>query len=269
MLRVCLLIASFAIFALSPFAFAAEPRSAKRAVAFPEQCRNDRYYDCKPVQIPSPDRRSNVEVLYKPIDIAEGDQILEAFLRVTTPTQNIRDAALPTGFQDIDLLWSQDSKAFFVNGGNGGSYWGFWVYVYLADDPSDPREVTEQAQRDMLKQFPACKAAYPSADDARGCKKASRAVDEETCMKKEVDPKFNPEYNMTGIDWVGPSSVLVLAEVPCDTQWGGTMCQVMGYELNVPTGRILNRIDAKELKRRWQKSMAWEFHIPEPPVYCE
>jgi hypothetical protein len=132
----------------------------------------------------------------------------------------------------------------------------------------NPRDVTEEAQRDMLKEFPACKAAYPDADDAEGCQKASRP-DAGACTKTEADPKYSPEYNMTGIDWVNASSVLVMAEIPCSALYGGIMCQVMGYELEVPTGRILKRIDAKQLKLRWQKSMAWNFRIPEPPQYCE
>ena len=77
------------------------------------------------------------------------------------------------------------------------------------------------------------------------------------------------EYNMTGIDWASPSTILVMAEVPCSTSRGGIMCQVMGYELEVPTGRIRRRVDAKQLKLHWQKSMAWNFRVPEPPLYCE
>jgi len=251
-------------------AFATEPTWAKKAVAFPEQCTEDgvdRYQDCKPIRILSPDGRSSIEVFYRPVFIAD-HRILQAFLRLTTPTQGTREAAIPEGFQKIDLLWSPDSKAFFLNGGNGGAYWGFWVYVYLADDPTNPRDVTEDAQRDMLEEFPPCKAAYPNSDDAGGCKKTSRLTDR-TCMQAEADPKSSPEYNMTGIDWVNGSVILVMAEIPCSSSHGSIMCQVMGYELQVPTGQILKRIDARQLKLRWQKSMAWEFRIPDPPRYCE
>ena len=264
------LIVAFISVALTFPALAAEPTWAKKAVAFPQQCTDSgvyRYQDCKPIRILSPDGRSSIEVFYRPVAI-EDVRILQAFLRLTTPTQGMREVALPEGFQKIDLLWSPDSKAFFVNGGNGGGYWGFWVYVYLADDPTNPRDVTEDAQRDMLKEFPPCKAAYPNAADAVGCKKISRP-DEEKCMQDEADPKYSPEYNMTGIDWVNGSVILVMAEIPCSSSHGAIMCQVMGYELQVPTGQILKRIDARQLKLRWQKSMAWEFRIPDPPRYCE
>jgi hypothetical protein len=271
----------------TPVALAISPTWAKKAVAFPSQCDVEANgadknasprtalaplpttTACKPVSIPSPDGRSRVEVAYKKVKIEPDYLTLQAYLRVATPNRGTHDAALPEGFQNIDLLWSPDSHAFFVNGGNGGAYWGFWVYVYLADDPTEPRDVTEAAQRDMLKEFPPCKAAYPNGKDATGCKEGSRDIDVETCMETEADPKYSPEYNMTGIDWVNASTILVMAEVPCSSSYGGIMCQVRGYELEVPTGRILKRLDAKQLKLGWQKSMAWNFRIPDPPQYCE
>ena len=45
------------------------------------------------------------------------------------------------------------------------------------------------------------------------------------------------------------------------------MCQVMGYELEVPTGRILVRMPARELKRKYQSQMAWPMRIPDRPRY--
>ena len=255
------------LFAETPPALAAKPTWAKKATAFPEQCDPGNAQACHPVRIPAPDGKSSVEVRYRE-KFVSGAVFLQAYLRVTTPGRGTHDAALPEGFQNIDILWSPNSHAFFVDGGNGGGYWGFWVYVYLLDDPEDPRDVTEEAQRDMLEEFPACKAAYPNAEDATGCKKISRPIDVETCMETEANPMYSREYNMTGIDWITPSSILVMAEIPCDTEYGGIMCQVMGYELQVPTGRILKRIDAKHLKLEWQKSMAWAFRIPDLPKYC-
>jgi len=257
-------------------AFADQPTWAKKATSFPEQCDPGKTQACKPVRVSAPDGKSSVEVLYRKELVSGTDWVLQAYLRVTTPRRGAHDAALPEGFQDVDLLWSPDSRAFFVDGGGEkdfvagiirGGYWGRWVYVYLVDDPEDPRDVTEEAQRDMLAQFPPCKAAYPNSEDAGGCKEISRDV--RWCMDHEGSPKNAADYNMTGIDWVSPSTLLVMAEVPCDSLYGGIMCQVMGYELEVPTGRILERIDAKNLELGWQKSMAWKFRIPDPPRYCK
>src|SRR5208337_1696076 len=146
-------------------AFAVQPMWAKKATAFPEQCSLGKAEACQLVRIPSPDGKSSVEVLYRKERVSETDWVLQAYLRVTTPGRGTHEAALPEGFENIDLLWSPDSHAFFVDGCNGGAYWGFWVYVYLVDDPEAPRDVTEEAQRDMLAQFPPCKAAYPNAQD--------------------------------------------------------------------------------------------------------
>jgi hypothetical protein len=261
-------------------AFAVQPTWAKKATAFPEQCdpnakgANDNqsprtalsssFPPCIPVSISSPDGNGRIEVKYR----KGSEDLMIAHLEVTTPDKRTRTAELPEGFQNIDLLWSPDSKAFFVSGGEGGVYWGFWVYVYLVESPRlEPINLTYQAQRDMLRQFPPCKAAYPNSEDASGCKETSRKV--RWCMDHEGSPKNPPDYNMTGIDWVSPSTILVMAEIPCSSSRGGIMCQIMGYELEVPTGRILRRIDAKDLKLEWQKSMAWEFRIPDPPLYCK
>jgi hypothetical protein len=237
----------------------------------PELCYAGKTRECKPVRIPAPDGKSSVAVRYrKDFGNSDYDWVLQAFLRVTTPGAGAREAAVPeefsAGYYSVELLWSPDSHAFFVNGSNAG-IWSS-MYVYLADDPTEPRNITDEAQRDMLEEFPPCKAAFPNADDARGCQKASRDQ-VPSCMNGEANPKDNPEYNMIGIDWVNASTILVMAEVPCDSLFGGIMCQVMGYELEVPTGRILKRIDAEHLKLEWQKGMARKFRIPDAPRYCE
>ncbi len=251
-------------------AFASQPTWVKKATAFPERCHPGKTQECKPIRIPAPDGKSSVEVRYRKEFVSGEDWGLLAYLSVTMPGGEARETALPEGYQNIDLLWSPDSSAVFVSGGNGGAYWGNWVYVYVLGAPKlEPIDIAQKAQRDMLKEFPSCKAAYPNAGDSVGCKKASRPIDGETCIKTEANPGYDPEYNMTGIGWVNASTILVMAEVPCSTSYGGIMCQVLGYELEVPTGRILKRIDARQLKQQWQKSMAWNFRIPEPPQYCE
>ena len=73
---------------------------------------------------------------------------------------------------------------------------------------------------------------------------------------------------MSAIAWTrGAKAVVVFAEVPCSSSYGGIMCQVMGYELDVATGRILSRMTPRELKRRFQSQMAWPMKIPDAPVY--
>jgi len=192
-------------------------------------------------------------VIYQRIEKRQGyDDALVAYFLLRGENRTSREGEFPYGFQDIDLLWSPDSKAFFINGGNGGGYWGFWVYVYRVDDPKmEPLDITGQAKLDMVKTFPPCKASR---------------LDRNICLELEK----NPDSNMTGIDWSGGSSTLVvMAQVPCSGGYGGIMCQVMGYELEVPTGKIVRRMSAGEFAKIWQKSMAWRFEIPDPPEYCD
>jgi hypothetical protein len=59
--------------------------------------------------------------------------------------------------------------------------------------------------------------------------------------------------------------MVVMTEIPCSSRFGGIMCQILGYEIEVPSGEILRRMEPKEFERRWQHSMAWKFWIPDPP----
>lgn len=228
---------------------AMRPTWANKATAFPAQCADRKVSSsCKPVTIEAPDGQHKVVVNYRP-ERVDDEPILRAVLSVTSPERGARQMEVPDGFQRIDLLWSPDSKAFFINGGNGGAYWGMWVYAVLADAKElKPIDITVNAKRDMVQQFPPCKSRNITFD----CRKAIA----------------EPDYNMTGIDWVrGSSTLVVMAEVPCSSSWGGIMCQVIGYELAVPTGDIVKRIPAKHLKRDWQRSMAFRFRVPDPPEY--
>ena len=264
----CFLVIALVAFSSMPSTAAISPTWARKAVAFPSRCEITSNGNpgssprgalealpaatsCRPKRIPSPDGKFTVEVRYTKAEVEKGLNFLVASFLLRGRDGAERDGAFPAGFQDIDLLWSPDSKAFFVNGGNGGGYWGFYVYVYRISDPAlEPLDVTGKAQEDMLKTFPPCLA--------NGLEKA-------ICH----DLEKQPDSNMSGIDWAGDSSaVVVMAEVPCSGGHGGIMCQVMGYTLEVPTGRIIDRLNAVEFKRRWQRSMAWRFHDPGPPEYC-
>jgi hypothetical protein len=150
-----------------------------------------------------------------------------------------------------ELLWAPNSRSFFVDGGEN-SYAGFFVDVYRFEDSgrvvSPP--ITEAAFRDMVNSFPPCKALNRH---------------EMECSEMARNPEY---YNMSAVEWSTDSSAIyVFAEVPCNNRYGGIMCQVLGYELSVPDGRILKRISAREAKQQWGKYAAWKIRIPEPPEY--
>lgn len=126
--------------------FAIRPTWARKAIAFPSECEISSSAAsssdsprtalaqlpgtaaCRPIRISSPDRKLTIEVKYQRVEIGKGDDdVLVAYFLLRAQDGTSREANFPAGFQDIDLLWSPDSKAFFVNGGNGGGYWGFWV----------------------------------------------------------------------------------------------------------------------------------------------
>ena len=74
---------------------------------------------------------------------------------------------------------------------------------------------------------------------------------------------------MSGLTWVrGSSAIVVMAEVPCSSSYGGIMCQVQGYELNVPAGTIAMRMTVRQLKARSRSDISWNMHIPDPTEYA-
>ena len=157
-MRRFLLFAVALLFVAMQPAFAAQPLWAKKAVAFPVQCDPGKTETCKPVRVVAPDGKSRVEVRYRKEYISTWDWVLRAYLRVTTPDRTTREATLPEAYGNVELLWAPDSRAFLVNGdGDGAPVSGRWVWVYPADNPAAPRDISKEAQRDMVKEFPACK----------------------------------------------------------------------------------------------------------------
>ena len=194
-------------------------------------------------RIESPDRRSAVEIHCR--ITTDGDPAF--YLNVKLPGGKTKPVHLHEGANEV--LWSPDSKAFFVDGGTSAT-WGFFVAVYKIEGSSLRKlNVTRLAQRDMVRAFPPCKAYNR---------------DPQLCRRIEA----KPGYNMSGIGWVRSSAaVIVMAEVPCSGEYGGIMCQVQGYELDASSGTILKRMSATELKKQWQGKMAWDMRIPDPPAY--
>ncbi|MBV8436917.1 MAG: hypothetical protein JOY95_05325 [Silvibacterium sp.] len=217
----------------------AQPIWAKNAAVLDLGCKQN------PGGLQSPDHKYLVQVACD--EHAGQDPTYR--LRLVGTQRNASDE-LPLAEGAHDLVWAPDSRAFFVDGGETG-YSGFFVDVYQIDDSGRVKKssVTDAAQVDMVKSFPPCKAWNRDEED---CRRITR----------------NPEYNMSGLAWSDNSAAInVFAEVPCSSFYGGIMCQVLGYELSVPAGRILKRLSAREVKEQWSRYAAWDIHIPEPPRY--
>lgn len=215
---------------------AGKPNWARKATGFAGQCQSD----CRPLRVVAPDKTTAVEVLYQ-----EGS----AYLKLTQPGKPAREIHDVFTSPHNDLLWAPDSSGFFVDAGEGMTSPSL-LQLYLLDDPQlRSIDVTRLAEQDMLKTFPPCKALY---------------LDQDACRKIERDPG----YNLTAIAWTDDSkAIVVLAQIPCTSNFGGIMCQAMGYELEVSSGEILKRMDASEFKKTWQKSMEQKFEVPIAPQY--
>ena len=220
-----------------PACAAEQPAWAKAATPLDLSCS----HNSQPIS--APDHRASAQVLCQP----RKDDDPAYSLQVKVDSGRIYEVPLQKRTQE--LLWAPDSKALLVNGSQGG-YWGSFVTVYeLTQNGLRKLSLTNTAQRDMVVSFPPCKAAKrnPSA-----CTRISRY----------------PEYNMSGVGWAQDSkSVFVFAEVPCSSSYGGTMCQVLGYQLSLPDGNILKRLTAPQVKTEWHSMMGWTMHVPDPPIY--
>ena len=200
---------------------------------------------CEPAaaKLLSPDRHITIDVRCDIRNAADSPYLL----RVRAGKKQIAELPIPEGAHEI--VWSPDSRSFFLDGGES-AYAGFFVKVYTIEDQAAVREhsVTSLAQRDMVDAFPPCKAANHDKD----------------CSRIEG----NPEYNMSGLGWSADSkAIFVFAEVPCSSSYGGIMCQVRGYEIDVASGQIRQRLSALQVKQQWQTMAAWNISVPDSPEY--
>jgi hypothetical protein len=227
------------------------PEWAKKGVSFRAWCDADKPDDlkeCQPLRIVSPDGKSAVEVSYKPLPDHPDTHL--ASLRVTTVGRDIGEVQ-PVASVEDEITWSPDSKAFFMNGNENADNWDL-LAVHMLDDPHlGPGYIDREVKQDMVRSFPPCQADPLPVDD---------------CAELAAEP--DDYIGVLGLDWIGNSSrMVVMTELPCSSRFGGIMCQVLGYEIEVPSGKILRRMKAKEFARRWQHSMAWKFSVPDPPTF--
>jgi len=212
----------------------------------PIWAKNATVLDCRRSRVPieAPDHLASVRT----VCLKAAGNFVPYELELTTADGKRQEVSLRMGANEA--LWAPNSKSFLVNGGESAIA-GFFVDVYQILDSGrvSVRTVTNAAQRDMVRSFPPCRASHRI---------------EKECAEYAHDP----EYDMSGLGWSGDSSaVYVFAEVPCGSRYGGIMCQVLGYELSVPNGRILRRLSAKQAKQEWGTLAAWKIRIPEPPEY--
>jgi hypothetical protein len=221
------------------------PIWSKKGISFPLAC--PPFTSCRALRIASPDGKNAVKVEYERV---AGD-IDAAALKLSIAGKSAGYLSTSVDLVEEEIVWSPDSKCFFINGNYNG-YVDEIAGVYCIDQPNFAlAHIMQYVEEDMAHSFPPCRATYLS---------------EKQCAQMAADPSSYLE--VLALDWIhGSSEIIVMAEVPCDSMWGGIMCQVLGYEIAVPSGKILRRMEPKEFARRWQHSMAWKFRIPDPPEY--
>jgi hypothetical protein len=126
-----------------------------------------------------------------------------------------------------EILWSPDSKAFFINYSDGGSVGNYHVRVYKVEETaSEPSEPIKEVRKDFLKNYPKCYAPE--------------------------------EPNYAGLQWVHDSNrLLIAAEVlPHST------CDMMGtfsiYEIDASDANIKEKYSQLESKSKFRPLLGRE-----------
>jgi hypothetical protein len=222
-------------------AIAAKGTYSRSAKSIGLRCEHRR---CPPISVPSPDGSVAVRRTF------EWDN---------KNRLNVPDLELETShgswpllldgewMNDLDVFWSPDSKFLALTGSLNGYTESLRVFAVTESGPGQ-LNILGQPTSDMLLRFPPCRASH---------------IGSSVCRRQLVDPFFN----FAAIAWSDSHTLVVMSEVPCGSLWGGIMCQVMGYEVELPSGTIVNSMEAPEFKRRWQNEMPWKFEIPDPPEW--
>jgi hypothetical protein len=198
-----------------------------------------------PQTIPSPDKVLAVKIRCTSGHIAHEDDYPYPHIWLKRPDGSWQEMPPHEGLDEV--LWAPTSDAVVVNG-NENAYTNYTVVYRLEQGRWREIALTRAAQRDMVRQFPPCKAFNRDPIECH-------------------DIAANPEFNMASLAWTRDGTALiVMGEVPCSSSYGGIMCAVAGYEIGLD-GTILDRMSAKQLKTRWQRAMAWAMRDPGPPKY--
>lgn len=222
------------------------PIWSKKGVSFYGAC-GENSIPCNEISIFSPDHKSWVVVGYKPDP--EHPEFRYPSLTVFRAGRLV-GSVKAVGLVQDEIVWAPDSQAFFVNGNNNANS-DYHVAVHRLEDPHlGPDHITEEVEKDMVRSFPPCRAKNPL----------------DNCAEVAEEREY---FGVAGLDWIGASEIVVMAEVNESSMMGGIRGQVLGYEIEVPNGRIVRRLEPRELAQRWQHSMAWKFRIPDPPEFSD
>jgi hypothetical protein len=236
-------ISALALVVLAANSCEAAPVFAKAAV----EIKNNRNCDPKtpPQTIPSPNKVLAVKIHCTSGTIAHEDDYPYPHIWLKRPNGSWQEMPAHEGLDEV--LWAPSGEAVAVTG-NENAYTNYTVAYHLIEGRWREVALTQSAQRDMVRQFPPCKAFNRDPVECH-------------------DIEAHPEFNMASIAWTrNGTALIVMGEVPCSSSYGGIMCAVAGYEISLD-GTILDRMSVKQLKVRWQHAMAWKLRISDQPKY--
>jgi hypothetical protein len=181
--------------------------------------------DMRPTRIPAPDGRLVFHVEPKPASYPESKATPDYF--VTRGGKRLKGEINPE--VDPEMAWSPDSKAFFITWSDGGAVGSFSVNVYLIDgDQLRKVDVDEPVRDDIARIYPPC-VPYRGFQSCSGAERSGMAQDHDW-------------VNVAGMKWMdGSNTLLVVGDVPPSSGYGANMAKWLGYEIEIPSGKILRR----------------------------
>jgi hypothetical protein len=84
-----------------------------------------------------------------------------------------------------------------------------------------------------------------------------------TCSARKLAKDLS-WINVAAIKWLGDSNkLLVVAQMPCSPAYGKNQCAHEGYEVEVPTGKILASYGKQIFQQRWGRYCGkWMEKVP-------
>jgi hypothetical protein len=184
----------------------------------------------KDLTIPAPDKHRAVVV--RPRSKQQGTDEVLPELYVVDDGVRIKPDIVP--YFHPELLWSPDSKAVAVSSSNGSVLGEWHMLLYFVDRQSfHPLAISQEVRGDFARRFPPCLGETA------------------TCSTRKLARDLS-WVNVAAIHWIGDSGkLLVVAQMPCSPAYGKNQCAHEGYEVEVPTGKILARYGKEAFAKRW------------------
>ncbi|MFA7060097.1 MAG: hypothetical protein WC156_04690 [Pedobacter sp.] len=127
-----------------------------------------------------------------------------------------------------EVLWAPDSRGFTINVSDGGLVGTWEAHVYSIDQDGNP--IPHNIR----------KLIFPITNKFLKC-----------------EPKEVANFGITA--WLnGSKEILIVAEVPPHSSCRN-MGAIIGFQISVKSGKIIERISEKELRKKWKSYLGCRF----------